>query len=797
MTMPRSQAINLPYYIYNMSNVKMGQYSLDDKTISSSKNESNDSGDDVTIGSRTANTTSTVHIAWRRKQKLIKWNTSSFPMHHNQLHPSMDLRSFTTMINMGQDVMALLHGRLAKRLWARLVAAGVTFDMLDVYNKHEQSENKKPIKHEDPASDMSHSSDSSESFGAADIYGGSDHRSQFNSQTTFGSTSVIGMDDGHADDIKDSETTQNQVIRLMSLVHTLPSSTHRNRVYIKIATELGTLRQLWENEFKSFFESDRLDDMNISQSEIRALKSFFGVDGSITPGPFWYSDPAMATDTTKLSIMMQQNRKNLIPRLRKFIKQAFEGRQAAPTRKEKLEESPNIKMEDVRIDFQAEPKTEERTAYMSELSTSLLDYVQLNNSPKTTDKYAKIVHEASIDTTNVLLSLSSFLNELSSSKAQMFNLQHLDKISPFDQGKLGSAKANAGMWNETIGEYLTLAENQTRPQVMHLYKRGGDTPQCASLAQAVMFRQSYSSNGGGIGCKRKNRKLTRSSARFSDIKEEEDEYESENDDEDQNDAIDLGQKELHTIQLSSADLIKRGKEYLVNEHLQVFTPIHLTTGVALLTEHMTPQSAEILSRPCSPCAPKGRTPFDLFKASLASLDDRSELISAPTDASSRWAAKGKVVDGVLVSSWESAAVVFRRCVKDEPQNIDNWSWYVATLLGIVCVSSGLSFSSKSDDSNSSVKSEGSVEENEVTRSQLDYYDEKRGHTITAIEDLIKVADEFDCPMFHLAISSMLEWRKAVKLIEDTPSCVDKVIHLSKAEVKRLHAFHVSLSDTFY
>jgi hypothetical protein len=821
VTMPRTQAKGLSYYIYNISNQKLGQSDIPESSEGEKDLElvNNTHSEKRCATKDETETASVVYTRTRRvKRKEIKWETISFPLQYNQLNPKLDLRSFTPMTSTGQDGLVLLHGRLARSVCARLVAGGGNFHD---YSNNTSGDAKAPIKHEDQASDVSHSSDSSESFGAADLYGG-----QFQSQGTFGSTTIIGMDDCNPNGLKNSSNNQNRMMRLLTLVHTLPNYTHRNRFYIKIATELGTLRQYWENEFKSFFESNNFDESNQM-----AVKSFFGVDGNINPGPFWCSDPAMATDINRMYKWMQRSRIKLISRLRSFMKQAtgrrsiadIAGHQTVKVLQEQMNEIDDVQMEDVGtpdemikeeqhsgvdsecvklqadesqedvLDFQAEPKanTESVNDSMSELPASLLDAIELNKTQGDIDKYSKVVHEANFDLTNVTMSLSSFLNELTAGKAQLNHLEQVGSLAPLDQSKKWSAKNNIDIWNENIDKYLTVAENQTRPLDMNLNKRNGNTFQCASLAQSVIARQSYVSNGGGVGYKSKMSKHNQTAARLSNIKEEDD---SDNDQDEYDHTVDTCQEELLEIKRSGGDLLKRGREHLTNENLQLFAPIHLTTGLTMLTEHMTPESTEIMSRQCSPDNLQERTPFDLVWKALQHLEDRGELISSPANARSRWEAKGKVVDEVLVSSWETAAAIFKRCVKEEPHDVDNWSWYVATLLGIVCISSGVSVSSDARDNDASVESEDSFDDTKSTRYQLDHYDGMRSHAARVIRDLINLADKIDCPMFHLAVSSMLEWKQAVRLMDGPFSQCQDILALSDSELKRLYAHHVSLNS---
>jgi hypothetical protein len=148
-----------------------------------------------------------------------------------------------------------------------------------------------------------------------------------------------------------------------------------------------------------------------------------------------------------------------------------------------------------------------------------------------------------------------------------------------------------------------------------------------------------------------------------------------------------------------------------------------------------------------------------------------------------------VIDEIIVESWENAALLFRQCIEEEPRNVDHWTWYVATLLGIVCVSSGLPASMYDRDNiTDAVKSEISSNENKPKRYQLQFYDKRRTRASIAMKDFIQVTEIEDCPMFHMAISSMLEWRQAIALMHRPMSTHDTF----GSDVRLLHAFHVSL-----
>lgn len=839
VTMPTNQAKELPYYIINISNRKYGQGKVERKTQSQVRHYNGLWLEDCTSDAsedKKKNASTTSLTTAQRKQRRKGYNTPNgnqqnssitrsraFPLHFNQLNPRMDLRSFSNIKYCGQDGTTLLHGRNARRMWARLVAGGVTYKMLEEYNRNTPDGTPHTTKQEGPASDVSHSSGSSDSFDASDIYGSSDYRSKYNSQATFGSTSVIGIgDDFNVDNGKGKGLKNNTVLRLMELVHTLPKFTHRSRFYIKIATELGALRQMWEREFRQWLEppEKNLGHTDIlSPAELWALKSFFGVDGNISPGPFWCADPAMSTAPSKIFNQIQTIRLKLIPRLRRLVEHTespslpserncppsddqqdsenidafvvsktdhvegtFTNDSARREDNEKLDNASKEELPSVEH-TKASTHNEDR---MKSLSCSLLDTIKPGGVPGGFDKYAKVMHEANVDVTNIGISLSSFLDELTASLGRMHNLNQIGTFSLSQRAEIRAARENAGMWNDTIDAYLSLAETQSRPLDLKIYKRDAKSPQCAPLAQSVMARQAYIANSGGILHKRNERRPLHA-WQGSNVKEEEDCYESDDHYQDESNLPNesLDQKELRSIQISAREIAKRGKEYSTSENLSIFTNIHLTTGIAMLAEHLTPLTAEVISRACSVDCVERRTPFDLVRTVLFDLDSSNKLISSPFDEKSRWNARGKVIDEIIVESWENAALLFRQCIEEEPRNVDHWTWYVATLLGIVCVSSGLPVSLyDQDDVIVAVKSEISSNEK---RYQLQFYDKRRDRASIAMKDFVQVTETEDCPMFHLAVSSMLEWRQAIALMHRPVSTHDTF----GLDVRLLHAFHVS------
>jgi hypothetical protein len=233
---------------------------------------------------------------------------------------------------------------------------------------------------------------------------------------------------------------------------------------------------------------------------------------------------------------------------------------------------------------------------------------------------------------------------------------------------------------------------------------------------------------------------------------------------------DLEKAEMRGILLSASDLAKRGKGSFANKHLTSFAAIHLTTGIAMIAGSLTSKGAELISRPCCPDSADYRTPFDLMNKMITLIEGDGSLISPPHSSCN---SKGKIIDEMLLQSMQEAADVFWRCVEKDPQNVDNWSWYVSTLLGMLCIAFG-----SIETGNDEMKSE--------RMETLESFSEIRNRASVALTVFVKFALCYGCPMFHFAVASMLEWRRAVFLLHRSTN--DEF----GLDVRRLHAYNVSV-----
>ena len=828
-TMPMGDAAKLPFYIYG--NSKRRSSAVPEIDVMSKAGS--DANHYAVMFSKQSNVASGVCGEKKRGRprdtftKVLSHLTPtaqpcdegvplSFPLHFNQSKKRMDLHGMIDTVTPGSERMVLTHGRNATRLWIRMVASGVMARDFDDHRALKTDVDRTNVKFEDDSvSNVSSSFSSKSSVHSYQPLG-------VFSQMSYGNTSVIAMEN-----VDDKSTTsvdemkKTPLFRLMSMVHSLPKFTHRHRFLIKVAHELGMNRRLWEDELRCLVErTDGSDEecgiekpidkqiLYLTHRERLAIKSFLGVDGSVTSPPGWTSDPSMPTHPTVLKQRVHCLRSLLLNNLRRLKQERKKFASTLPTEDfDLLREHTEAKIEEGEEDMQhipptttsksgladdgqreptrvassdeaancvgvkKEPPSEELgedgkpTAFIDEsrvLMVSVIDEIQRHDRGAV-DKYAKIIHQSQIEISHINAALASFMDHLTSSMARLRQEQQLDSSDFQHRRALKLLKEEVGFWHESIESYLNLAISLTE---VREFMSPNVVPESAAQAKAIMASQSYLANGGGVGYGRKRWKSKLSSW---EVKEENnssddsDASEQNNDDMDttvpsRNTLVYLEKKELHCIKLAATEIAKRGKDR--DWKSTSFTPIHITTGIAMLVENLTPRAAELLSRQPCPDSSANRTPFDLMSNMLALVEDEGSLISFPQSA---WEARGNIVDITLVKAMLEAAMMFRSCIVKEPENVDHWSWYVATLLGVLC----MAFGRTGDDH------------------PLESFPRVRNYAAIAVNDLVIFAQSHDCTMFHLAVSSMLEWKRPIFLLHRPRNGFG-------LEVNYLHAYHVSI-----
>ncbi len=754
----------------------------------------------------------------------------AFPLHFNQLTAKMDLHAMVCSETFGSERMVFSHGKNAVRLWARMVANGL---MVDDFNNSPGMKLGDIGKRRDKSDDGSVSNVSSSSSSESSVH--SYHPEAVHSQMTYGTTSVVAMNDKDDNDVMNNNahaSNQTPLFRLMAMVHKLPKSTHRSTILLRIALDIGVNRGLWENELARFVgcigsDGDCNDEGNqksafFTPTEQWAIKSFFGVDGSLSSPPSWASDPSMSTHPQPFKMKIGTSRNLLMTRFRRFIK--MKQKMLDETGSDRKESNHTISRHEAKMD-----NVEQIASGTSPMNDSFVDEVKMEQSvqessnqgnecklsnneggregvdgeeighcstaaadglplracllnlqkaadPGAEDKYAKIIHETNIDSSLVDIAIASFVAHLTSSKARLQQMQELDSSHTEHRNALNSAVNDVKFWYEHIESYLRLTEALCAVREANFYRSGKSFPQSAPLAKAVMALQSYFANSGGVGFVRKRKRWERH-----------DENNSSSDSEATDDTLEatmlkqnpstiaLGRRELRSIKLAARELARQGKDRLLHRHLVSFTPIHFTTGIAIIADNVTPSAAELVSRECCPDSLGNRTPFDLIKNMLTLIEVEGSLITVPK---SGWGMRGKIIDETLVKVMQEAATVFQTCTEKDPENVDHWSWYVATLLGMVCIAFGSS-------RNARAQHNAKVDNKLPERPPLHCFLEIRNIAAGAMRQFFDYAHSHDAPMFHLAVATMLEWNMATFLLH-RPQDVG-----FGSEVKRLHAYHVS------
>jgi len=197
---------------------------------------------------------------------------------------------------------------------------------------------------------------------------------------------------------------------------------------------------------------------------------------------------------------------------------------------------------------------------------------------------------------------------------------------------------------------------------------------------------------------------------------------------------------------------------LSDKHLTRFVPIHLTTGIAMIADTLPPSASELLSRSCCPDSSDNRTPFDLIRNVLALMENDGSLRE-------------------LMAAMDKAATIFRKCTEEEPEDVDHWSWYVAALLGALCIVYDLSANASRSYNN---------DDDEYQQLITATLHKLRHDASVGLTDFLKFTKLHGCPMFHFSVTTMLEWNKAIVLLH-RPQPTGFGL-----EVKKLHAYHVSL-----
>lgn len=817
-TMPARDAKKLPYYIYTRPS--QGEDSEDESIESDRRRKRRrktsqstllDRDDQSVESAKSERGFSEQNAAASEQDNAAR----TFPLHFQQYKTNMDLFGLVDMRTSGNARLIASHARHVKHLWTQLVVAGsrLGYEHADSVIEEKHMRDTCAIKSDDSISNISNSSLSSASSKSAELFGESVPAKE-------SQTSVIKMEDeaeGEHPPLHHERKRQNQLLRLMNIVHLLPTYTHRHRLVLKVSHELGTNRRLWETEMKQWLEVDDGDDdgpgeleakrkpkLKLKPNQLLAIKSFLGVDASVALPPSWMTDPSMPTHLEAVHNKLYFMRASLLTQFRRLVDETkgtfpetsgSEGPkptkgnenvpfsiEMSPIKETDEENSPDRSKppcddatEEVEtMEFKLETKEEEENpleegapmkgqgakgdpgdADSAGKSDMLNSAVTSSSSTKGEDYYLRMFHETDIDLSDMVVSLASFLAQLSSVKARLQRLD-TDKADFRVRSALRMARRELHRWHDLILSYLDMVQSMAEPKPFNFYRLGDSFPASAPFAQAVSLTQSYlANNGNDISVQGETHYTGEGDAGKEGISEHSAEMVSE----------DASYFKISAEQISTQNSMK-------NQSLSTFAPIRLTSGIAMLAQCLPCHVAEVVSRPCDPDSTEGRSPFDLMRQILKILDDEDTLVARPIPG-----CEGKLIDKTFLKALVDAATTFRACVELD-SDATCWSWYVATLMTMMYVSFGTFSPGRMFDENLEIDIGDE-------RPQLDSFQRMRASASVAVEGFLKRAFRSDCPVMHLSVMTMLEWKQAIFLLHrSTPDFGE--------EVKGLHAYHVSI-----
>jgi len=511
----------------------------------------------------------------------------------------------------------------------------------------------------------------------------------------------------------------NQLLRLTRQIHELPKTTHRQHFVSSVANELGRNRYIWEETLRQWVERNDY----FSQEKQCAIKYFLGVDGDITSGTFGF---VLNTHPTKFITASRRLRQQLINRFNRWVQQ----KQVDLNHRPEDADSDNDEIFDP-------------MANSSDIVEAGFDADDVN-----------IIFNSNIDVFNIAATLSYFLDQLSLVKKRYDNLQQMTSSS---SECIRVAERDVRKWHQIISSYLSTVNIESKSTLPVFVK--ADTIQYQlPLFKAIAAQHSYVANGSCLELLSRKQEEKGESDSDSDIESEQKLSHKKVSRED------LKRNELLQIDHAGKEIFQSTRGHVNNEGLAVFTPIRLTIGISTITEFLPPSATEIMSRQTYSGMKADETPFDLVRLMLAHLEERGSLVST----GSIWINKSErpVVDESLTDVMRVAISIFRHCKELEPRNLQYWSWYVAAVCGRLCIASGTSLSGKTNES-------------ERKRQRLTCFSEARVEASCAVDEFIQCAKNENCPMFFFAVSSMLEWKRAMILLHR---------HALFSTVNRLHAY---------
>ncbi len=219
--------------------------------------------------------------------------------------------------------------------------------------------------------------------------------------------------------------------------------------------------------------------------------------------------------------------------------------------------------------------------------------------------------------------------------------------------------------------------------------------------------------------------------------------------------------------------------------LQHFPKLRTTFGLVSVAKILPPSAAEILSRSLDDI--QLRTPFDIMRLTLEHLEEERMLIEVDTGRSNigKTKAASFVIAGEMEYALYKASKILADSVGRDPHNLENHLWYLSVLSGSFLLCSGLRIGGEArrfPSRKSSSKQVKRGDRNIEVRCKLPTYDQVRREVAEGFLRIIRLANEQNGYMSHLAVSSFLEWRQVVALLMGPANDFESI--------RKLHSVHV-------
>jgi hypothetical protein len=253
-------------------------------------------------------------------------------------------------------------------------------------------------------------------------------------------------------------------------------------------------------------------------------------------------------------------------------------------------------------------------------------------------------------------------------------------------------------------------------------------------------------------------------------------------------------RDNHSSSANAQDIAKKlafhGQTYLKDTRVRIFHRIHISTAIATLAQHLPHYAGKILKQPIFDGSFKELTPFDIIRKTLSRMEQKEDISHGFQNSYS--ISTSEIHANELIRYFQQSADIFGSLLNHEEEDLfECRCWYAATLVGLLCLASGVHMS------NTVSPALPPAEDNMLRLSQSDQqrfrhkeYCTIRLQCVRAVGSLLMSGERergFRAgSKFHLAIKSLLEWKQASCLLAMRP-----YLSFSNAfyKLKCLHASH--------